>query len=151
MSILYWHLADWSIVVPMPCFCHSVLNPIHLGLECWMFSTETLIQIKAAMDNACFVLEQRVLGFGDEFQRSEANGKHQLPCFIDRSLSTVVAVHQHSRHFMCSESSVRLVESWVMAGKVAHAFHAVFLPIPNIANVTSHPVNKWKKRSAWQQ
>ena len=39
----------------MPCFCHSTPNPIDLGLECWMFSTETLIQTKAAMDNARFV------------------------------------------------------------------------------------------------
>ena len=43
---------------------------------------------------------------------------------------------------MCSESSLRLVGSCVMAmkvsvtsGKLAHAFQAVFLPIPNIADV----------------
>ena len=36
----------------------------------------------------------------------------------------------------------------VISGKAAHVFHAVFFPIPNIADVTSHPVNEWKKRRA---
>ena len=39
----------------MPWFCHSIPNPIHLGLECWTFWTETVIQMKAAMGNARFV------------------------------------------------------------------------------------------------
>ena len=39
-----------------PCLgCHSIPNPIYLGLECWVFWTETLIQMKAAMGNARFV------------------------------------------------------------------------------------------------
>ena len=153
LSILRWHLAEWSTMVPLPLFCHSIPSPIHLGLECWMFSTDSYPDESCDGQCSLCVLEQRMLGCWDEFQRSEANGKHQLSCFIDRSWSTVFAVHQHSRHFMCNELSVRLVESWVMAmkvsvtsGKVAHAFHAVFLPIPNFANLTSHPVNEWKKR-----
>ena len=90
-----------------------------------------------------------MLGCWDEFQGSEANSKHQLSCFIYRSCTPDAP---------CAMTSVMLVESWVMAtkvsvtsGKVVHAFHAVFLSIPNIADVTSHPVNEWKKRSAWQQ
>ena len=55
LSILCWHLADWSTMVPLTFFCHSIPSPIHLGLECWMFLTETLIQMKAVMDNARFL------------------------------------------------------------------------------------------------
>ena len=42
------------------------------------------------------VLEQRMLGWWDGFQMFEANSKHKLSCFTDRSWSTVFAVHQHS-------------------------------------------------------
>ena len=77
LSMLCWHLADWSTMVPLPWSCHSIPSPIHLGLECLMFSIETLIQMKAAMDNARFVCRNNACwGLGDEFQRSEANGKH---------------------------------------------------------------------------
>ena len=55
---------------------------------------------------------------------------------------------KRSRRRMCSESSLRQVGSCVIAmkdsvtlGKLAHAFQAVFLPIPNIANITSQPVH----------
>ena len=118
--------------------------------------------MKAAMSNARFVCWNNacwVGGMDSGGLRPTVNinilaslTEVDLQCLL--YISTV----KRSTRCMCNESSVRLVGSWVMAmkvsvtsGKVAQAFFAVFLPIPNIADVTSHPLNEWKKRSAWQR
>jgi hypothetical protein len=69
-----------------------------------------------------------------------------------------ISTVKRSRQLMCSGSSVRLAGSCVKAmkvsvtsGKLGYAFQAVFFPMPNIADVTSHPVYAWKKSSVWQR
>ena len=57
------------------------------------------------------VLEQRMLGCWDEFRRPEANSKHQLSCFIDRSWSTVFAVNTPD-----APCAMSLVWGWLSPG-----------------------------------
>ena len=113
LNILCWPLADRSTMVPVPWFCHSISSPIHLGLECWTFWTETVIQMKAAMGNARFVCWSNacwVVGMNSGGLRPTVNINF---------LASVTEVDLHSRRSMCSESSVKLVESWVIATKVS--------------------------------
>lgn len=58
---------------------------------------------------------------------------------------------QHSRRRACTDSSVRILGSWVRVMKVfvtswkaAHSFHEAFLPMPNIADWSLHFVYAWK-------
>ena len=118
--------------------------------------------MKAAMRNARFVCWNNAYWVGG----MDSRGFRPTVNFnilaslteVDLQFLLYISTVKRSRRCMCNESSVRLVGSWVMAmkvsvisGKVARAFHAVILPISNIADVTSHPVNEWRKRSAWQR
>ena len=128
-------------------------QPYSLGFGMVEVLDRDCFQMKAAMSNARFVCWNNACWVGG----MDSRGLRPTVNIVDLQFLLYISTVKRSRRCMCNESSVRLVGSWVMAMEVsvtsemAHTFHAVFLPIPNIADVTSHPVNEWKKRSAWQR
>ena len=137
-------------------------QPHSLGFGMLEVLNRDCFQTKAAMSNAHFVCWNNACWVcGMDSRRLQPTVKINFLASlteVDIQFLLYTSGVKRSRRCMCNESSMWLVGSWVMAmkvsvtsGKVAQAFHAVFLPIPNIAKVTSHPVNEWKKRSAWQR
>ena len=137
-------------------------QPHSLGFGMLEVLNSDCFQTKAAMSNAHFVCWNNACWVcGMDSRRLQPTVKINFLASlteVDLQFLLYISTVKRSRCCMCNESSVRLVGSWLMAmkvsvtsGKVAHAFHAVFLPTPNIADVKSHPVNEWKKRSAWQR